>query len=207
MNLRKLVILLCIMFGGFLSWLLYPQLVEAAETTTTTFTDSDGTQLTFEIPPINDLPEYSSLPNYIIFYCKTDNLVVCCFYDYEYAGEDGTLIWTSNGEKFFMHSHLSSGYTLQNGQWVAWYNNASNTKPKYSVYKILYCTDDVTDGGTVVFQQRPCQALVAGLTAGQIQEAATAELIGLVPLVIGLVVLATSLYKGFRFLLMQLKAL
>ena len=68
---------------------------------------------------------------------------------------------------------------------------------------ILYSSCDLV-GTTQSFMQAPCvihkEATVGGLQAPEIATALTSQMVGLVPLVLGLLVLAIGLWKGLKHL-------
>lgn len=84
------------------------------------------------------------------------------------------------------------------------YNGRSNFTYEFTTgLKLLYSNYDVySPDGSLFFLQTPCPTLtlVGGLAVPEITTLAMKELIGVIPLVLGLVVLATSLYKGLSSL-------
>lgn len=87
---------------------------------------------------------------------------------------------------------------------------SSRSLSGYSTYTngidyFLYADFDLSDSsGNVFFMKTPCKVelptVVGGLQAPEIATALTSQIVGLVPLVLGLLVLAIGLWKGLKHL-------
>lgn len=91
---------------------------------------------------------------------------------------------------------------LQSGSLAQWSGDMS---PSFlsSNYDIVYSSHDF-EFGDISFQKTPClvhkETTVGGLQAPEIATALTSQMVGLVPLVLGLLVLAIGLWKGLKHL-------
>lgn len=93
---------------------------------------------------------------------------------------------------------LATGYSYKDG--FGSYTSYSN-----GLDRLLYSSIDLKnpDTGEVFFTQTPYvtgQLTVGGLQAPEIATALTSQIVGLVPLVLGLLVLAIGLWKGLKHL-------
>lgn len=102
---------------------------------------------------------------------------------------------------------------LRNGTLPATDGERSNsifTDSTLNIGTIYFSSEDLyTGSGLLVFRRTPylttSTPTVAGVTAETMAKTVMEEVVGLLPLVIGLVVLALALWKGLAFLLMRLR--
>lgn len=100
-----------------------------------------------------------------------------------------------------------SVFKLENGAWVYYSAQSSHSNESIIGYDIISSSTDIYNGaeGTKVFFQSATDALIAGMSSTNLKEITMMEMVGLIPLVIGLLVALIAFYKGWAFLRRTLK--
>ena len=201
---KKIFIIFVMLMGGLVSVFLMPVVAYADDT--------------YTYPPI---PEHDSslYPNHVIYEgtaVSGDKCTYLLLYDSDVADEWQALIWVDGYGKY-MFSRCNNMFAYQLSADGSTWNYAfsgTNTYCTVSVDKILFCSNDVIYHNpdseqhlSTVFTRAPIHWLVAGLPRAQIVETVTRETIGLIPLMVGLVILALALWKGLASLWNLLRTL
>lgn len=146
-----------------------------------------------------DVPIETPYDNYLVLEQTNHNYYFVCV---NYSVIDSVI-------KFdYCHNFQVSGglepviKALQSGSIGKYSDTIAVTKLTGS-YDILYSSSDFSCGD-VSFRKTPClihkETTVGGLQAPEIATALTSQIVGLVPLVLGLLVLAIGLWKGLKHL-------
>lgn len=152
-----------------------------------------------------DVPIDSKYDNYLVLLSENgDNYILFC---------DNTIVGNTLHTSAFMYFYASSyandkelysaiADKLING--IPGKANSGNFTYPFSDYTIPVFSSDDIEWGSLSFQKTPClihkETTVGGLQAPEIATALTSQIVGLVPLVLGLLVLAIGLWKGLKHL-------
>ena len=190
--------LIALVFSVIMVFMFVFGCIQVYASTSTSFTDANGTMLTFEIPDITDLDGYS-LGNHLIFY-DNQGYIRLFLYD-RVNGNETPCLWQDGNNWCFNGMQTAEVYILSSGS-SEWHHvwSPRNSYDSAGVVTVLYSTVDIYKNDSLFFHQLRCQPLALGLTAEMIAVPLMTETIGLVPLVIGLVILAISLWKGLASL-------
>lgn len=221
---KKVIIIIAMLMGGLVSVLLTPVFAYADDTTNLVTQDMINKAI-----PIN-----YNCDNILILKRKEDG-AFCLFVENNPSDAYGSPYNSdSYSSSRWSYSYYGGGNSIDEGYYLVsphWWtttmfvwNSSSNSwiqytgvsyigwaKLTFDKYDIAYSTYNIYHkygslDGTLFFRV-PSASLTGAITAEQITEVVTREIIGLIPLVIGLAVLAISLSKGLRHLYSQLRTL